>query len=60
MEGRLAEAAMANANDTRKATFCSLATMPPRMATTPMTTDVMRATRTSLAGSALPSLSTLL
>ena len=38
--------------------FWPLARMPPRMATMPMTTAVMRATRTSSSGVALPSLMT--
>jgi hypothetical protein len=52
--GRLAEAATANASATRNAMFCPLARMPPRIATMPITTAVMRATLTS---SFLPSTS---
>src|SRR5919199_1297763 len=43
---------------TRNATFCPLARMPPPMATRPMTTAVMRATRTSPSGSTCPFLMT--
>ena len=45
--GRLALAAIAKASATRNAMFWFLARMPPRIATAPMTTDAMRATRTS-------------
>ena len=34
--GRFADAATANASATRNATFCPFATMPPRIATTPI------------------------
>ena len=45
--GRLADAATANASATRNAMFWPLATMPPRIATMPITMAVMRATLTS-------------
>ncbi len=58
--GRFAEAATANASATRNATFWSLARMPPRMATAPMTHAVIRATFTSeVLLSTLPRLMTL-
>ena len=38
--------------------FCPLARMPPRIAKMPMTTAVMRATRTSSSADAVPSLMT--
>ena len=54
--GRFAVAATANASATRKAMFCPLAKMPPRIATMPITTTVMRATWTSApSGVASPS-----
>ena len=46
MVGRLAEAAMAKARETRKATFWVMARMPRMMATTPRTTTVIWETRT--------------
>ncbi|SKF62598.1 Uncharacterised protein [Mycobacteroides abscessus subsp. abscessus] len=58
MEGRLAEAATANANATRNAMFCDLAAMPPTMASAPITITVVRATRSSASGLALPRLMT--
>ena len=58
IEGRFALAAIAKASETRKATFCSAARMPPMIETPPITTAVRRATRTSCAEVALPSLIT--
>src|SRR5919112_3412142 len=52
--GRFADAATANASATRNATFCPFATIPPAIDTTPTTTAVSRATRTSDVGVALP------
>ena len=60
MDGRFADAATANASETRKAMLSDLAAIPPRIARTPMTMTVARATFTSDVGSALPSLSTAL
>ena len=57
--GRLAEAATAKASATRKAMFWSLARMPPKIATTPITTAAIRATRTSLSADTSPRLITL-
>ncbi len=58
--GRFADAATANASATRNAMFCPLATMPPTMATAPITSAVMRATRTSgVLSSTVPFLITL-
>ena len=56
VEEAVAEAATANASEIRKAMFWPLARIPPRIARTPMTTDVIRATLTSFSGDALPSL----
>ena len=59
--GRFAEAATANASATRKATFWPLAAIPPRIDTTPITTAVIRATRTSCwRSSGFPFFSTLM
>ena len=58
MVGRLADAAMAKASETRKATFWLIARIPSTMETTPMTTTVMRETRTCSASVAVPSRST--
>ena len=52
IEGRLALAAIAKASETRKATFCSAARMPPTIETAPITRAVLRATLTSCFGSA--------
>ena len=60
MDGRLALAATANASDTRNAMFWPLAAMPPTIASTPITTAVIRATFTSCAGSVFPFFSTAL
>ncbi|SIM35415.1 Uncharacterised protein [Mycobacteroides abscessus subsp. abscessus] len=54
MVGRFAEAATAKASATRKATFCPCAPIPPAMASRPMTTTVVLATRISRRGSAFP------
>ncbi len=59
MVGRLALAATAKARATRNAMFWFLATMPPRIDTTPMTTTVRRAILTSASGSPTPFLMTL-
>ena len=59
MVGRFAEAATAKARATRNATFCPWAPMPPAMETTPMTTTVVLATRSSWRGSEFPFLMTL-
>ena len=58
--GRFALAATAKASATRKAMFWPLARMPPRIATRPMTSAAIRATRTSCSGVALPRLKTSL
>ena len=57
--GRLADAATAKARATRKAMFCPMAAMPRTMETTPITTTVMRETRTCCSSVALPRLMTL-
>ncbi|NCL77823.1 hypothetical protein AIIKEEIJ_05319 [Rhodococcus sp. YH1] len=44
--GRLADAATAKARATRKAMFWPIARMPSTIETTPITTTVMRETRT--------------
>ena len=46
MVGTFADAAIQNARDTRKATFWFIAPIPSRMDATPITTTVMRETRT--------------
>ena len=58
IEGRLALAAIAKASETRKATFCSAARMPPTIETAPITSAVRRATAISFFGSAWPRLIT--
>ena len=57
--GRFAEAATAKARATRKAMFCPIAMMPRTMETSPMTTTVIRETRTCCSSVALPRLITL-
>ncbi|CAB4950915.1 unannotated protein [freshwater metagenome] len=54
MVGRFAEAATANASATRNATFWFLAKMLPAMATTPITTEVIRATCNSFSTDTSP------
>jgi hypothetical protein len=54
MDGRFADAAIANASDTRNATSSLRARNPPTTATRPITIAVVRATRTSSRGSASP------
>src|SRR5918999_1098100 len=56
--GRFADAATANASATRNATFWLRAKMPAPIATTPTSTAVRRATRTSASGDAAPRLMT--
>ncbi len=57
--GRFADAATANASATRNAMFCPIARMPRTIATMPMTTTVIRETRTCSSSDALPRLMTL-
>lgn len=57
--GKLAEAAMANASDTMKATFCFSNTMPSSTAITPSTRVVTRETFSSEPGAGLPFLITV-
>ncbi len=59
MVGRFALAATANASATRNATFCPLAPMPAMIETMPITTTVIRATRTSPLAETCPFLMTL-
>ena len=54
----LALAAIAKASETRNATFCSAARMPPTIETAPITSAVRRATAISFCGSASPFFST--
>src|SRR5699024_9029561 len=56
--GRLADAAMQNARETRKATFWSIARMPSAMETSEITTTVIRETRTCSSSVAWPLRST--
>ncbi len=58
IDGRFADAATAKASATRNAMFMLLAKMPPKIASAPMTSTVLRATFISAAGSALPSFMT--
>src|SRR5699024_3271943 len=58
IEGRLAEAATANASETRKATFRSLARIPPTMETAPMIKVAILPTRSTCPSVAVPRLST--
>ena len=55
MVGRFADAAMANARETRNATFWDIARMPRTIETMPRITTVMRETRTCSSSVASPS-----
>ena len=57
--GKLADAAMAKASDTIKATFCFSKATPSTTAMTPRVKVVIRETRSSEAVSALPPLNTV-
>ena len=57
--GKLADAAIANANATMKAMFCFSNAIPKTTAITPKASVVMRDTRNSAALSALPCLNTV-
>ena len=57
--GKFADAAMAKASDTMKATFCFSNTIPSSTAITPNAKVVMRETRSSEPGAGLPFLNTV-
>ena len=57
--GKLPLAAIANASDTMKATFCPLKAMPSTTATAPRATVATRATRSSSSGAGRPCRTTL-